>query len=288
MEQEAKVKCYQSIYAKLKNEPGVTELGYPEKKDALVFHCNIAGDILFTYSLRMEMDLLMLRAEQVCKGEENLTIKAQNISTQFDGMMGTSYDEKIILMLSVPFAGVTDEVASKMIFDKTLEFIRYVGQELGGLEPPVEEEEVVEKVEKIPFSNDSSVKSESSPEESKGYEETDKPEESEKPEELESLEKAEFSEAPECSVEQTKNPDLSAKVDDETVNKLVEESLCSKTEQLNFREGLLEKKKILLDQKEKKIQEERDHLETQKDELLGDVRKQQEELEEKKKALAEQ
>ena len=159
MDQETKVKCYQSIYAALKNEYGISELGYPDKKDALVFHCKIADDIQFVYSLRMEMDLLMLRVEQEREDIEDLATYAQNISSHFDGMMGTSYDGKIVLMLSVPFAGVTDDVASKLIYEKTLEFVQYIRKELGGLEPPVEEEkeEVEENVKKNPFFQNSST-----------------------------------------------------------------------------------------------------------------------------------
>ena len=61
--------------------------------------------------------MMQIRSETIrtdTKNEDNIAL-AQEISKNFYGIFGTSYDGKIIFNLSVPFPSVSDDAAKQMI-----------------------------------------------------------------------------------------------------------------------------------------------------------------------------
>ena len=75
---------------------------------------------------------MQIRSETIrtdTKNEDNIAL-AQEISKNFYGIFGTSYDGKIIFNLSVPFPSVSDEAAKQMIVDKTNYFVNMVTSQL--------------------------------------------------------------------------------------------------------------------------------------------------------------
>lgn len=127
MQSEAKISCYQELYAKLKEADTLSDFGWPSEKEHLDFYFN-AGSTKITFRIFSNKDLMQLRSETIRAEqttEENIQI-ARDISHNFYGVFGTAYDNKIILNLSVPFPSISDDAAKQLIIDKTNYFINMI------------------------------------------------------------------------------------------------------------------------------------------------------------------
>lgn len=131
MQDEAKITCYQELYAKLKESDLLSDFGWPAQKEHLDFYFNIGSTKIF-FRIFSDKDMMQIRSETIrtdTKNEDNIAL-AQEISKNFYGIFGTSYDGKIIFNLSVPFPSVSDDAAKQMIVDKTNYFINMVTSQL--------------------------------------------------------------------------------------------------------------------------------------------------------------
>lgn len=131
MQDEAKITCYQELYAKLKESDLLSDFGWPAQKEHLDFYFNIGSTKVF-FRIFSDKDMMQIRSETIrtdTKNEDNIAL-AQEISKNFYGIFGTSYDGKIIFNLSVPFPSVSDDAAKQMIIDKTNYFINMVTSQL--------------------------------------------------------------------------------------------------------------------------------------------------------------
>ncbi len=131
MQDEAKITCYQELYAKLKESDLLSDFGWPAQKEHLDFYFNI-GSTKILFRIFSDKDMMQIRSETIrtdTKNEDNIAL-AQEISKNFYGIFGTSYDGKIIFNLSVPFPSVSDDAAKQMIIDKTNYFINMVTSQL--------------------------------------------------------------------------------------------------------------------------------------------------------------
>lgn len=131
MQDEAKITCYQELYAKLKESDLLSDFGWPAQKEHLDFYFNIGLTKVF-FRIFSDKDMMQIRSETIrtdTKNEDNIAL-AQEISKNFYGIFGTSYDGKIIFNLSVPFPSVSDDAAKQMIVDKTNYFINMVTSQL--------------------------------------------------------------------------------------------------------------------------------------------------------------
>lgn len=131
MQDEAKITCYQELYAKLKESDLLSDFGWPAQKEHLDFYFNI-GSTKVNFRIFSDKDLMQIRSETIrngVKNEENIAL-AQSVSKNFYGIFGTSYDGKIIFNLSVPFPSVSDDAAKQMIVDKTNYFINMITSQL--------------------------------------------------------------------------------------------------------------------------------------------------------------
>ncbi len=131
MQDEAKITCYQELYAKLKESDLLSDFGWPAQKEHLDFYFNIGSTKIF-FRIFSDKDMMQIRSETIrtdTKNEDNIAL-AQEISKNFYGIFGTSYDGKIIFNLSVPFPSVSDDAAKQMIIDKTNYFINMVTSQL--------------------------------------------------------------------------------------------------------------------------------------------------------------
>lgn len=131
MQNEAKITCYQELYAKLKDSDLLSDFGWPAQKEHLDFYFNIGSTKIF-FRIFSDKDMMQIRSETIrtdTKNEDNIAL-SQEISKNFYGIFGTSYDGKIIFNLSVPFPSVSDDAAKQMIIDKTNYFINMVTSQL--------------------------------------------------------------------------------------------------------------------------------------------------------------
>ena len=131
MQDKVKITCYQELYAKLKESDLLSDFGWPAQKEHLDFYFNIGSTKIF-FRIFSDKDLMQIRSETIrtdTKNEDNIAL-AQEISKNFYGIFGTSYDGKIIFNLSVPFPSVSDEAAKQMILDKTNYFVNMVTSQL--------------------------------------------------------------------------------------------------------------------------------------------------------------
>ena len=160
MTQEAKVEAYKKVYALMKEEPGVSNLGYPEEKQDFEFFATINQSIRFNYILRAKIDLLTLRAEWETRDikDEDLNQMARDIASGYDGMMGTAYNGKLVLMFNMPLNGRIDKDALSAIEKKTLEFVRFVKTEiekkLGSANDAVVSENKTPKIPEVSFDDE--------------------------------------------------------------------------------------------------------------------------------------
>ena len=109
----------------------LSDFGWPAQKEHLDFYFNIGSTKIF-FRIFSDKDLMQIRSETIrtdTKNEDNIAL-AQEISKNFYGIFGTSYDGKIIFNLSVPFPSVSDEAAKQMIVDKTNYFVNMVTSQL--------------------------------------------------------------------------------------------------------------------------------------------------------------
>ena len=116
MQDKVKITCYQELYAKLKESDLLSDFGWPAQKEHLDFYFNIGSTKIF-FRIFSDKDLMQIRSETIrtdTKNEDNIAL-AQEISKNFYGIFGTSYDVKIIFNLRFPFNSVLDEASKQMI-----------------------------------------------------------------------------------------------------------------------------------------------------------------------------
>ena len=70
MEAEKKIKIYRDTYEMLESKEGVENLGRPEEQKDLILQCTVGGAKV-TYTLRSDVDLVMLGAEIHCPGKSH-------------------------------------------------------------------------------------------------------------------------------------------------------------------------------------------------------------------------
>ena len=132
MQDKVKITCDQELYAKLKESDLLSDFGWPAQKEHLDFYFNIQYLLKIFFRIFSDKDLMQIRSETIrtdTKNESHVAL-AQEISKNFYGIFGTSYDGKIIFNLSVPFPSVSDEAAKQMIVDKTNYFVNMVTSQL--------------------------------------------------------------------------------------------------------------------------------------------------------------
>lgn len=126
MNNEAKVSSYQRIYNHLKQNPKLSDFNYPKEKEHLDFSFK-AGAGIVSYRLFSNRDMLSLRYEATREASnEQLSEDAMRYSNNFPGLYGTGYDNKLILQISIPVTGMSDQEAEKILFDKTNLFVEYI------------------------------------------------------------------------------------------------------------------------------------------------------------------
>lgn len=126
MNNEAKVSSYQRIYNHLKQNPKLSDFNYPKEKEHLDFSFK-AGVGTVSYRLFSNRDMLSLRYEATREASnEQLSEDAMRYSNNFPGLYGTGYDNKLVLQISIPVTGMSDQEAEKILFDKTNLFVEYI------------------------------------------------------------------------------------------------------------------------------------------------------------------
>ena len=163
MNNEAKVSSYQRIYNHLKQNPKLSDFNYPKEKEHLDFSFK-AGAGTVSYRLFSNRDMLSLRYEATREASnEQLSEDAMRYSNNFPGLYGTGYDNKLVLQISIPVTGMSDQEAEKILFDKTNLFVEYI---LDKIVPEdtvsVHEEASINKEEtqQVVFNADNQVESE--------------------------------------------------------------------------------------------------------------------------------
>lgn len=126
MNNEAKVSSYQKIYNHLKQNPKLSDFNYPKEKEHLDFSFKAGAGTVF-YRLFSNRDMLSLRYEATREASnEQLSEDAMRYSNNFPGLYGTGYDNKLVLQISIPVTGMSDQEAEKILFDKTNLFVEYI------------------------------------------------------------------------------------------------------------------------------------------------------------------
>lgn len=97
MDKTTKSKLYSEMYTRLKKDPNVTGLGFPEKRSNYDFFGEISGNP-FVFSLKQKADMLMLRVDIKVEGakEESLESTAERITDNSD-YKAEAYDGKIVI-----------------------------------------------------------------------------------------------------------------------------------------------------------------------------------------------
>lgn len=126
MNRDTRIESYRKIYAHLKEVKGLTNFEYSDEQKNLEFQFD-GGPFHFHYCLFVNSDRVQIRAVmKTDMDEEKASSIAKEISSNMEGMSGTSYDNQIILQSNVIFFGISDQEAAKLIYDKTCEFVKYV------------------------------------------------------------------------------------------------------------------------------------------------------------------
>ena len=126
MNNEAKVSSYQRIYNHLKQNQKLSDFNYPKEKEHLDFSFK-AGAGTVSYRLFSNRDMLSLRYEATREASnEQLSEDAMRYSNNFPGLYGTGYDNRLVLQISIPVTGMSDQEAEKILFDKTNLFVEYI------------------------------------------------------------------------------------------------------------------------------------------------------------------
>lgn len=131
---QTKIESYKEAYGTLKEMEQLKDFRYPKQKKHLDFSC-VAGDTIIKFRLFSDRDLLQLRAEQQCNDMDDRKNgdRIHQISEKYNGVFGTAYDGNAILNMSVPLSSIADDVAKKLILDKTKEFAEIVINEMADL-----------------------------------------------------------------------------------------------------------------------------------------------------------
>ena len=125
MNRDTRIESYRKIYAHLKEVKGLTNFEYSDEQKNLEFQFD-GGPFHFHYCLFVNSDRVQIRAVmKTDMDEEKASSIAKEISSNMEGMSGTSYDNQIILQSNVIFFGISDQEAAKLIYDKTCEFVKY-------------------------------------------------------------------------------------------------------------------------------------------------------------------
>lgn len=126
MDKTTKSKLYSEMYTRLKKDPNVTGLGFPEKRSNYDFFGEISGNP-FVFSLKQKADMLMLRVDIKVEGakEESLESTAERITDNSD-YKAEAYDGKIVIQRVVTFTGTADAEAADIIRKETSDFIGYI------------------------------------------------------------------------------------------------------------------------------------------------------------------
>ena len=133
MKQDSKVKVYQDIYAKLKEDSQVHNQGYPKQKNNYDFFFDI-NEVHVEFSLNAKADLLRLKAERAFPaGVPEETINEYCGKAANDPLIrSVHYDNKAVFQLSVVLTGITDQAAMDMVTGKTLYFVEFIKNNLSG------------------------------------------------------------------------------------------------------------------------------------------------------------
>lgn len=123
---ETKINVYRKIYNEVKNDPDVTDVGYPDEKENLDFYGKI-GDFVFDFSIKTKVDMLKVKASGDFDISENQLLDYGNSITENEtGIMFTTYDQKVIFQLSLPLTGMEDTAAESMMVESTRRFIVFM------------------------------------------------------------------------------------------------------------------------------------------------------------------
>lgn len=196
MQLDAKVTCYQELYARLKESDFLSDFGWPSEKEHLDFYFKI-GNTKVDFRLFSNKDMMKIRSKTPClnfNDEESIAF-AQKVSKNFYGIFGNVRDGNFIFKLSVPFPSVSDDVAKQLIIDKSNYFINMIMTQLemeyvkNIKEVKDSEEESTEKIKKkkISFSPIKLFNSKKTPENNPTSEVTMPENESDLPKENDSL-----------------------------------------------------------------------------------------------------
>lgn len=163
MNNEAKVSSYQRIYNHLKQNPKLSDFNYPKEKEHLDFSFK-AGAGTVSYRLFSNRDMLSLRYEATREASnEQLSEDAMRYSNNFPGLYGTGYDNKLVLQISIPVTGMSDQEAEKILFDKTNLFVEYILDKIVPEDTVSGHEEAninKEETQQVVFNADNQVESE--------------------------------------------------------------------------------------------------------------------------------
>lgn len=138
MNQESKEKCYQKIYAALKEDENIVDLTYPKERENYDFSCKV-GEIDVVYSLKANNDLLSIKAEKMYQDltPEQLQEKGEELTDGY-GIRFTHYDGKLILQSTLPVAGMTESEAVKKVDETARLFFEFLKVKILGINADIE------------------------------------------------------------------------------------------------------------------------------------------------------
>lgn len=128
MEQQKKVDCWRKMYAFLEPFEEIVDLHKPEQAKELELECKIGGARV-NYQLRLNNDLLMIRAEIPCPDKSNDDIMdfGNKIVEDVEGDVSAyPVNGTLTILCRTVFTGLTEEKAEELV-DKTGEdFFKYL------------------------------------------------------------------------------------------------------------------------------------------------------------------
>ena len=120
---ENKVKCYKEIFAYIQKDKDISELAAPEPRSNFDFIYYIK-DVLYTYSLKSQSDLLTFSAE-ILFDKEIDEFELNKIKDKLIGSSpysGACYNNYIKIQMAFPINNMPEENAVNLVFEKASEF----------------------------------------------------------------------------------------------------------------------------------------------------------------------
>lgn len=142
MDQKRKVEAYQKTYDLLKGYPEIMGLERPEEQENLELSGRI-GRAVFSYSLKLNVDLLKLQAEIACpeRSVEDMLSFGNSLTRDMEEVTCTAYNGTLILMNSYLFHSESEETAFDQLMTKPEVFARMLIRQMDVITQYVDHDE---------------------------------------------------------------------------------------------------------------------------------------------------